>query len=85
MKGRQAQVSDEEGGARLVHEIYEGDTLTVTHVFHGDTKKRAEEVKRAHMETDRFLRAAETDGDFEGIPLRVEEHWSGDDDEKKQA
>ena len=62
---------------KLIHEIYEGDAEepTVTHVFHGATKARAREVKAAHMETDKFLAAAEKSGKFEGIALSTEERW----------
>lgn len=64
----------------LVHEIYEDDdeVPTVTHVFHGETKERAREVKASHMMTDQFLRAAEKQGEFKGIELSVDERWEDD-------
>jgi hypothetical protein len=55
----------------------------IEHVFHG-TRKQIMDIIVAHAGTDRFFRAAITGGggggtsvgDFEGIPLRSEWHWS---------
>lgn len=43
---------------RIVQHIYEGteDEPTLTHVFYGETRVRAEQVFQAHMETDSFMR-----------------------------
>lgn len=59
---------------QIIHEIYENDEEepTVTHVFHGETPERAEEVYRAHMKTDAFLRGCTQRGRWDGVDCWVE-------------
>lgn len=54
----------------IVHDIYEGTgpEPVVRHVFYGSTPAQADGVYRAHLKTDAFLRACNSErgnfGDF---------------------
>lgn len=62
---------------RFQIDIFEGrsKTPTLTHIFHGRTESEIDGLILAHRQTDRFLNAALTTGNFEGIPLRVLSAW----------
>lgn len=44
---------------RIVQHIFEGNEAepTLTHIFYGETRERAEQVYKAHMGTDSFMRS----------------------------
>ncbi len=61
---------------RIVQNIYEGDERepTLTHVFYGETRKRAGEVYQAHMRSDSFMRDCVTQGRFSDFSCRAESY-----------
>lgn len=61
----------------LVHEIFEGDKPypVVVHTFKGKTREEAEGYFKAHMKTDKFLFAMETEGKFGKIKGRTKKSW----------
>lgn len=54
-------------------DIFENDgkTPVVQHIFNADTEKEAAHYLASHKKTDKFLKAAIDDGEFEGIKLKV--------------
>ena len=63
---------------KLRIDTYEGRAKypTLTHTFYGATEQTVRDIVAAHMQTDRFFRAAMTTGNFEGLQLRSESHWT---------
>ena len=51
---------------RVVEHIYEGkdNEPVLTHVFYGETPSGAWAIRRAHMQTDSFLKSCATDRRF---------------------
>ena len=62
-------------------DIFEGEDEdpTLTHIFWGKTKADAVGVSRAHEKTDKFYAGAVQSGEWEGIPLVIEETWLDDE------
>lgn len=63
---------------KLRIDTYEGRAKipTLTHTFYGATEQSIRDLVDAHMRTDSFFRAAMTTGNFQGILLRSESHWT---------
>lgn len=54
-------------------DIYENDKYpVVTHIFYGKSSREAYDYFQAHMETDKFLKAAVLYRKFQGMLLHVE-------------
>ena len=49
--------------------------LTVTHIFHGETRQEAQALEKSHRKTDSFYRAAIDSGQFNGIKLLARARW----------
>lgn len=64
--------------ARLLVDTFEweGRRPVVRHVFYGRTRKAAQQILRAHLSTDRFLRACEVKRNFSGIKCHNVKRWS---------
>lgn len=64
---------------RLIIDIYEGERQqpVIGHIFYG-SRRMIDAIVRAHMKTDSFFRAAMQGDMWNGIPLRIEEHWETD-------
>lgn len=62
---------------RIIQHIYEGDERdpTLTHVFYGETRDRAEEVYRAHMQSDSFMRGCVTRQRFRDFSCHAESRF----------
>lgn len=61
---------------RIVQHIYEGNDTepTLTHVFYGETRERAEEVFQAHMTTDSFMRGCVLNRRFRDFGCHTDSH-----------
>jgi hypothetical protein len=71
---------------RIVQQIYEQGEVepTLTHVFYGETRERAQQVYDAHMGTDAFMRGCVTQHRFRDFACRAEsytERYDPADDE----
>lgn len=61
---------------RIVQNIYEGAETepTLTHVFYGESRERAEQVYNAHLKSDSFMLACTTMRRFRDFTCRAESH-----------
>lgn len=61
---------------RLIVDIFEGDTLVITHVFYGHTEQQAHHFYSAHMQSDAYLRGCVTRGLYAGnVACRAVMRW----------
>lgn len=59
----------------LVVQTFEGETVVLEHRFYGATRARAQEIYRAHMRTDAFLRGCTQQSRFGSIRCKSVVFW----------